>query len=153
MFAGEFLDHDSTGVKYKEGTPEYKKIGQKLCGGEYFAILWLLSGDLEYDCKELLLEYYNSGDPCFYCNCGDESTGIPWKDLRLGAEWTKQLYGNHEQWLESHPHPHSVFLLEWITILSVLVDIMHVKHLGVDMNLAGSVLWMLCFGGILGGCL
>ena len=40
---------------------------------------------------------------------------------------------------------HPIFELWSVTIQSVVTDILHVKHLGVDGNLAGSVLYMLCF--------
>ena len=53
--------------------------------------------------------------------------------------------------MRSQTAPHELFFLQWVTLLLVIADIMHVKHLGIDMNLAGSVLWLLCYGGVLGG--
>ena len=50
-----------------------------------------------------------------------------------------------ESWRADHAHPHVIFTLWCVTILSFFTDILHVKHLGVDMQIAGSVLWLLCY--------
>ena len=151
LLDGEMPYADADGVEYLPGTPEAELAGTKLAGGEFCGVLWLISGDLEYMYKELKVEYYNSNDPCFYCGCDCDDASIPWKDLRPTAEWTKHIYTNFEAWLASHPLVNEVFLLEWVTILSVVADLMHCKHLGVDMNLAGAVLWLFCFGGFIDG--
>ena len=150
-FDGEWPQADADGVPYAEGTFEANRAGTKLAGGEYCAVLWLISGDLEYDYKEMKVEYYNSNDPCFFCDCN--ASDIPWKDLRPDAEWTNHLYTDFDAWYAKPTHRgvNEVFLLAWVTVLSLIADLMHVKHLGVDMNLAGAVLWLFCFGGLLDG--
>ena len=47
-------------------------------------------------------------------------------------------------WAASHPNCHAIFKVSGITILSVMFDMMHSKHLGVDTYFLGSVLWLLC---------
>ena len=46
---------------------------------------------------------------------------------------------------------HEIFKVEPITILNLFSDVLHVKHLGTDTKLAGAVLWLLCYGGVLTG--
>jgi mannose/fructose/N-acetylgalactosamine-specific phosphotransferase system component IID len=57
------------------------------------------------------------------------------------------IYQDHDAWKAAQTGPiHQIFTnLEWVTIHTVVCDLMHVKHLGTDMNLAGAVLWLMCF--------
>lgn len=59
---------------------------------------------------------------------------------------------DHDAWLARFRYAvHQLFLLDFVTIMTVLADGMHVKHLGIDLNIAGSVLWLLCYSGMLAG--
>ena len=54
----------------------------------------------------------------------------------MTARWIAKTW-THEKWLRAFTHAHIIFTLVCVTILSVVADILHVKHLGVDMNIAG----------------
>ena len=92
---------------------------------------------------ELGLNYYNGPNPCLHCPCN--MTTLPWRDLSVTAKWLDECWSN-DGWQRAHRRTmHPIFELWSVTIQSVVTDILHVKHLGVDGNLAGSVLYMLCF--------
>ena len=92
--------------------------------------------------EEFKLAYYNSNDPCLYCPCN--ASTLPWRDLSFNALWIAATWTS-DNWLALIPNSHVVFTIMCVTILSVVTDILHVKHLGVDTNIAGSVLWLLCY--------
>jgi hypothetical protein len=105
--------------------------------------------EMSASAQEYYLANYTTNEPCGFCPCNNGT--IPWKDMSMSAEWLNRIY-DHEAFLATQSSPHLMLtMLPWVTILSFFADIMHVKHLGVDMNIAGSVLWILCFSGILTG--
>ncbi len=68
------------------------------------------------------------------------------------AAWIARIYLDHAAWLaERGGAVHAVFLLEWVTVQTAFPDVMHCKHLGVDMHIAGSTLWLICYSGMLPG--
>ena len=79
---------------------------------------------------------------------------MPWKDLTLNAKWIQHIFTD-ERWRAHFNRKrwkiHPAFNIDPVTILILFSDILHVKHLGTDAKLAGSVLWLLCYGGMLTG--
>jgi hypothetical protein len=68
--------------------------------------------------------------------------GMPWWDFFEDARWTRHIY-TIVSWLRAKWNTSGVFSLPGVTILSVYPDYMHIKHLGLDKVLLGSVLWLL----------
>ena len=81
--------------------------------------------------------------PCIRCgaNCSD----LPFTDNRkVGSAWLGTVW-SRAGWLASHPFHHPLFDLPFVSIWTVCLDWMHVKHLGVDRYYLGSCLWLLCY--------
>jgi hypothetical protein len=47
--------------------------------------------------------------------------------------------------MRAHPHPHRIFLLQFVTYFVIFVDLLHCKYLGIDMYFCASVLWLLVY--------
>ena len=119
-----------------------KNAGTPLAGG-YYAVVWLLKGDLDYFSKTFNLEAPASGHPCVRCPCN--TTTIPWTDIHPDTSAWIPLTWKHTDWMPAHPDAPCIFELEGLTIDAVSPDWMHCKHLGADQYLFGSVLMLLCF--------
>ena len=131
---------DDLGKKWPEGSEDAKRAGTHLAGGKR-GVLYILTGDLDYDAKSLGLPSYNSASPCFSCPCN--LTTMPWYELRVGsAEWINHCY-DATVFLEGLC---SLFSLPFISLVSVAHDWQHdKKNLGTDQYFYGSVLWLLVF--------
>jgi len=115
------------------------KAGTELMGG-FRAYVWAVVGDLDYYVKTLELPNSNSNSPCALCPCN--STTMPWWDFRPTAAWVYAIY-TIAVWLAAGWNTCGLFGCPGVTVLSVYPDWMHVKHLGIDKVLLGSVLWVL----------
>lgn len=113
--------------------------GKSLMGG-FTAYIWGVIGDLDYFTKTLELPNSNSGSPCALCPCN--STDVPWWDFRLLAEWIRRIYTPAE-WLAAGWDRCGLFRCPGVNVYSIYPDWMHIKHLGIDKVLLGSVLWLL----------
>eukprot|EP00959_Pyramimonas_sp_CCMP1952_P459246 9477932-Pyramimonas_sp.AAC.1 len=115
------------------------KAGQLLAGG-YRACLWLLKGDLKYWSEDLDLPSHSSDIPCALCPAN--ASTLPWWDLFRGAGWTNRIHSVAD-FEARFPTRHPIFTL--VTHYALSVDIMHVKHMGVDQYFVGSVMYVLIF--------
>ena len=96
--------------------------------------IWAAIGDLDYWTKTLELPNSNSNHPCALCPAN--ITTHPWWDFRPNAAWLHAIYKQVETTC-------GLFLCPGVSVLSLYPDWMHVKHLGIDKVLLGSVLWIL----------
>ena len=143
LYLGRWPTHDYQGHPYRAGTEEYKLattvywLAQGFCG-----IVWGLQGDLDWFHKGMRLENHSRNEnPCCCCPAGMADPS--WRDFRDCAAWCLLVY-TAERWREVHPNPLPIFGI-LINGETILIDYMHVKYLGVDQYLFGSVLSMLVF--------
>ena len=115
------------------------QAGTSLMGG-FRAYIWACIGDLDFFTKTYELPNSTSNSPCALCPC--DSNLVPWWEFHPGARWIRMIY-THTQWLASGWKKCHLFNCPGVTILSMYPDWMHIKHLGVDKVLLGSVLWLL----------
>ena len=140
---GKHPTHDDCNIEYTDPLSEAtRKAGKYLCGN-FFFVLWIIQGDLDHLRTVYGLPNANSLTPCSWCPAN--SGGLPWNDFRDTAEcfhqtWTKQRW---QLWIGDRKH--AIFTLPGVSILTVGVDLMHIKHLGTDKYMYGSVLYLLCF--------
>jgi hypothetical protein len=114
--------------------------GDMLAGG-WRGVVWVLRGDLEYFANTLHLDHFGSLSPCFLCKANCDDNDAPWSDCRPEAAWRSRLW-TKDDWYAAKQR-HIVFDLPGVSILNVMPDIMHTKHLGCDQYLYGSVLYLL----------
>ena len=115
------------------------KAGEPLAGG-YRACLWMLKGDLKYWSEDLDLPNHGSDVPCALCPAN--ASTLPWWDLSQNAGWIDKLH-SVEDFAARFPNPYPIFSL--VTLFALSVDIMHVKHMGTDQYLLGSIMYLLIF--------
>jgi len=134
--------HWNSNEVYSPDSPEGQKAGTLLAAG-YFGVLWAIMGDLDYMAAILNLPRFSSStSPCALCQCS--STGdFSWTDNRPTAPWIASCWtaGSWLSWENKSNCP--LFTLPGVTALSVCLDYMHCKYLGMDQYMFGSVLWLL----------
>ena len=140
LAAGFWPTHDDMGVAYSPThyPDAYRRAGTPLAGG-YYAVLWLLRGDLDYFYGTLKLNYHASLNPCFCCRANTNDDDLPWTDFSPTAACFSTVWSN-AHWLAAHPEHHIVFDHDGVGILSCFPDTMHDKHSGVDSYFLGGVL-------------
>lgn len=117
--------------------------GQPLAGG-WSAILWGVLGDLDYFHKTLRLPRYSSSAPCSLCKATLHGTRT-WKNMQQDAPWTESVWKPAE-WREWPGRTKNLlFSLPGMSCCNISLDLMHVKFLGVDQYLFGSIFWLLCY--------
>lgn len=142
LFAGVWPSTDADGNPFAPGTPEHLRQGKALAGG-WKACLWIVRGDLEFFSSALGLESSTSKHPCFVCRANDSD--IPWTDSREGiARWEATVWSK-SHWEHHRGDGRHILFRECpgVSITSVMPDLMHTKHLGVDQYYYGSVLRLL----------
>ena len=136
LWLGRWPTTDSDGKRL----PKPKK---ELLADGYYALLWMLKGDLDYMHDVVKVEHFGSRSPCFCCRANTST--IPWAAHQRDASWTRQLWAMFD-WLLHHAD--ACILLRTLPGVgghSLWPDFMHNKHLGSDQRLYGSVLYMLCY--------
>ena len=127
---------------YPAGSAEKKKALSPLAGG-YFGVLWGILGDLDYMASVLGLPHYgNASNPCALCRCSSVGPNT-WTDNRSTAGWIGSCWTATDwlQWPSKSKNP--LFTLPGVTCLTVCLDYMHCKYLGMDQYIFGSVLFLL----------
>ena len=117
-----------------------QKIVSKLAGTKLYSCLWLLSSDCEHNTSCYGQPNVNSNKPCMLCPVN--ASDLPWWDFRINAEWISKIY-TLLQWQMENLDECILFSVIGVSVYSLYPDWMHVKHLGVDKILLGSVLWIL----------
>ena len=108
----------------------------------YRGVLWGLIGDLDYLVAILKLPNFNSSRPCSLCRCSLSGANT-WSDFSPQANWRNQLWtlSAWKAWADRSPCP--LFKLSYCSSLTVHLDFMHCKYLGVDQYTYASVLALL----------
>ena len=102
--------------------------------GGFFPVVVFSTGDLEYYADYHQVARWNSNFPCCLCTVAKENIGKirAVEDLKIDSWIPRQ-----------HPCP---LFRSLCSPACIAPDYMHSKHLGVDLRLLGSVIWMLLFG-------
>jgi hypothetical protein len=70
LWLGRWPTHDADGVAYVEGTQEYVKAHEVVWLADgFYALLWILKGDLDYMAAFLKFPRVSSTTPCGLCKC------------------------------------------------------------------------------------
>ena len=99
-------------------------------------------GDLDYLATILQLPSHNASQCCALCKATLAGANS-WSDFRATAPWraTQWTYESWRAWEGRSPNP--LFTLPGVSALSVHLDWMHSKYLGIDQFTFGSVLTLL----------
>ena len=91
----------------------------------------------------LKLPNFNSARPCGLCRCSLAGANS-WSNFSKTAPWRSQLWTltSWKAWENRSPCP--LFQLSYCSALTVHLDYMHCKYLGVDQYTYASVLALLC---------
>ena len=84
----------------------------------------------------------NSLNPCAWCPAN--SVNWLWNDFRPDADCFARTFSANRWRRFWHGRIHILFTLPGVSILTAQIDLMHVKHLGSDKYMYGSVLYLLC---------
>lgn len=144
LWRGQWPDRDWTGQMYDPDSSAGSKALSFLADG-HFGLLWAIMGDLDYLASILGLPRFSaSTGPCALCRC----TGIgpnTWTDSRPTAPWIEECWTSRDWLLWEGRSRNPLFTLPGVTALTVALDYMHSKYLGMDQYMFGSTLWVLCF--------
>ena len=128
--------------RYQNSTAEGQRALSELAGG-YRGTLWSIIGDLDYFTKALLLPRSTlEKGPCSLCRRRGKGH-LTWMDFRPTAPWRGVQWSTAEWrvWPQRSPSP--LFTMEGFSPCLISLDWMHVKYLGHDMLVYGSVLSLL----------
>jgi hypothetical protein len=134
---------DWLGNHYPLDSVEGQRAGTFLAGG-YYATLWAVMGDLDYLAKTLKLPRSTSSNPCSLCRCtlhGENS----WKQNHDTAPWKNTLWKPLEWVAWEGRSKVGLWSIPGVSAVTVALDWMHNKYLGIDQYLYGSILYILCF--------
>lgn len=116
-----------------------------MLAGGYFGVLWSIKGDLEFLANVIDIPRWSlKSGPCCLCRCtgsGDHS----WADFTPTANWTKTVWTPSSWQAWANRSRCLLFTLPGVSILTVCLDYMHVKYLGLDQYMFGATLSLLCF--------
>ena len=117
------------------------RAGEPLASG-YAACLWSIIGDLDYFFSILKLPNFNSARPCPLCRCSLTGTNS-WSNFSPEAPWRSHCWSleSWKKWPQRSPCP--LFQAPFLSALTVHLDYLHSKYLGVDQYCYGSVLALL----------
>ena len=128
--------------RYPKNSGAGRKAGQLLAGGS-FGVLWSIKGDLEFLANVIDIPRWSlKSGPCCLCRCNGDGE-LTWADFIPNAPWIATCWtpSSWQGW--ANKSKNLLFTLPGVTILSVCLDYMHVKYLGLDQYIFGSTLSML----------
>ena len=150
IFRGLWPDRSPEGLAWPPGSPEEKVAGTPLAQG-YWGTLVACRGDLEWMQKHHHLQSSTSRDPCNLCQCTNTGQdAVPWTDCNLAAAWIPTSWQD-EEWLRWRREEGKVVhpcldpaMTPGGRISLWRPDWMHIKHLGTDQYLLGSIIsWII----------
>ena len=130
------------GRPFDPTSQDFIKKGQPLAQG-FSAVLFVIKADIDFLANNLKLNHASSNQPCALCDADRSLASKPWTDCRSTAKWRETCW-TFADWRRQHPHCHALFKIPGVGIDLVHPDLMHVKHLGVDLSLLGSsLMWLM----------
>ena len=129
-------------ARYDPLTPEGIKAGSFLAGG-FRACLWALMGDLDYFASVFGLPRWNLAvGPCSLCRC-NKAGEFAFTNFAENAPWVDTCW-TVAKWFEwVNRSMHIIFSVPGVSVLSVMLDYMHLKYLGSDQYQFASVFALL----------
>ena len=126
------------------GSPAALKAGRPLAG-PYSAVLWSLVGDLDFYTSAMNLPRSTlAAGPCWLCRCTKYGANS-WKNFKLTAPWILTIW-SPQGWRGWAERPQTeLFRLPWFSACNIAPDWLHVKYLGNDLVVYGSLLYLLAF--------
>lgn len=122
---------------------EALRAGTDLAGG-FFGVLWGLKNDLEHSSGAMGLNNSGSANPCACCRADNRDDSRPWTAFGEDAAWLPTVW-TAAAWAAAHPGCCPLFLVAGVTILTLMTDLLHIKHLGVDQYFLASIISMLVY--------
>ena len=113
--------------------------------GGHFAVLFSLQGDLDYFASVLNLPRSTSASgPCALCRATKVGP-CSWQDFRTSAAWRSSVWkaSDWRSWSERSSCP--LLQLPATSCWTVAFDWLHIKYLGLDQFLYGSIIYMIVF--------
>ena len=118
----------------------WDRRGQRLCGKYHFPT-FMLACDLDYSCNYLDLQHFNDAvQPCFRCRCN--RTTSPHTDLRPNANW-RGLQITMLMWFFTEKHILFSNSRVGLNLFHVTLDTLHMMDLGIDQDIAASIILLL----------
>ncbi|CAE7578117.1 unnamed protein product [Symbiodinium sp. CCMP2592] len=143
LYRGKWPDRDFNGAKYKTGTLEHKRALTPLAGGLYCVLLGI-TGDLDWFAAVLKLPHFaSSKGPC--CLCKAQAKGpLTFTNFRANAPWRDTVWKATDWIADPNRSQNPIFGVPSTSCHVVALDLMHCKHLGTDMYMFASVIYLLC---------
>ena len=119
--------------------------GAPLASG-YFAVIWIVKGDLGFFAKGFNLAHYNSNAPCPFCPCEIGGQRKLWpSNFAATAAWKSRMF-SAATWRAAQTNLHAMFVkFNFLSQHSVEADELHILHLGFLQWMLGSCLWDLVY--------
>ena len=142
LFHGIWPTTTPSGQEWPPG-PDRDRAGTPLADGHY-TLLWSIQGDLDWYAKTMGLSHWRSHKPCWLCHADNDDTPLRWNNLSPDAPWHD--HPRHmDDFLRDFPRARPLMQLPGMTLGRLSPDWMHLKHLGLDQRLLGSVLYLLVY--------
>ena len=145
LWLGTWPTQNWRGELWPSGSADDVLGGSDLAKG-FFAVVWLIKGDIEHLANKMNLRHFASNQFCDFCT-SDKTAAQPLWPFNFGPDslWKHQML-DANQWRALNPEAHCIFQkMPFLSQLNVEPDELHVLHLGVSQYIAGSVLWLLTY--------
>ena len=117
--------------------------GKSLCPNSGLkAVIWTISGDMEYYANELGISKYGSNIPCSWCS-GDYDPDRPYNDFRDTAAWRATVVTAPASSADN-PCKHAVMKIPGVIFETIYIDTLHVVDLGISLHCIGNLFSDLC---------
>ena len=123
-------------------------------------VVWIILGDMDFLSTDLFFEGASWISMCPWCRANKIESeedawasmfdvhALPFNDFSDDAPWRGTIWRSRDEWLAAHGGigiVHPFFSIGYLSILSVLADILHIMELGIDHYICGSVFWLMCY--------
>jgi hypothetical protein len=105
-----------------------------------------VKGDIDWFGKGLGLKKHNANEPCDWCPANKTLEAAMWPtNFSAHAPWKTRLR-SARQWRDETVNKHILFeKLEYLSILNIEADELHVFHIGITQYYLGSLLYLLTY--------
>ena len=144
LYMGVWPDRNWNNKVYSTTSIAGQRAGTYLADG-YFGVLWGIMGDQDYMTKDLGLPRWNAVEnPCPLCLCGRDGE-YTWTDFTNTAKWLTRVWTARTWRAWPGRSKCRLFDLPGISVLTICMDYMHAKYLGLDQHQYGSIMYILCY--------
>jgi hypothetical protein len=129
LLEGRYPARDPDGREFAPGSRWDRRKGTPILRDGLRAVIWTVSGDLDFYANTLELPHYSRDAFCWLCRADRQDR--PWSDMRAQATWRRsQLTPREMQREPASTHP--LFAIDGVTTRSLCIDFMHTFDLGVS---------------------